>query len=124
MALNNFSSTISKTKLIEPKIDENLNIILYEKCCAIKAKNNELKIKLLNLHTAFSKHFYNNRKVQFEKQYQANLESIQEKSSSIREKVAQLKKKKLNNCVVTNKTNEKTKTLLVNLKEVTEILSH
>jgi hypothetical protein len=62
MCLKNYSLSLSKIRLAEPKNDENLNITLYEKCCEIRAKNNELKKKLLNLHAAFTKHFSNNRK--------------------------------------------------------------
>ncbi len=50
LALNNYSNAVSKTKLPEPKSDDNLNIILYEKCCAIQAKNNELKIQDAKAH--------------------------------------------------------------------------
>ena len=62
--------------------------------------------------------------MQFEKQYQGNFENIQEKSSSIREKIAKLKKKKLANCKSTNNASENTKAILINLKEVTETLAH
>ena len=75
---------------------------------AIKVRNQELTIKLLNMHASLGKQ-KTARRSPFDKKYLEIMEQIRDKSGSVREKVAYLKKVGISNRRVVNSSSEKNK---------------
>lgn len=76
----------------------------------------------LNVQATLSKQYCNSRKTHFDKKYQEILQNIRERGFNIREKIAKFKRQGIANSYVTNASNEKTKTVIVNLQKATEQL--
>jgi hypothetical protein len=76
MCSKNFSDTLTRVILPEPRTDQNLNMTIEGRCSLIKARNNELKKKALNMLATISKQIFNNRKNQNERKYQETIQSI------------------------------------------------
>lgn len=83
-----------------------------EKLLAIKEKNHELKIRILNMQASLAKQNSNNRKVTLEKKYQETMDQIKDKSFGIREKLSKLKRSNTFNRKVVNCEADKTKTVM------------
>jgi hypothetical protein len=62
LSLQNFGESLVRLRLPKPLHDENLSSTIYEKLLAVKAKNHELTIRLLNLQAGLAKQNLNHRK--------------------------------------------------------------
>ena len=76
------------------------------------------------MQASLAKQHSNNRKVTLEKKYQETMDQIKDKSFGIREKLSKLKRSNTFNRKVVNCEADKTKTVMNQLKNVTEMLSY
>lgn len=91
MCYQNFGNALTTTKLPNPVRSDNLTTTIYEKLMAIKSKNLEFQIKLLNFKATLAKQYPKKRQTTYQQKYAETMESIREKSLGIREKLSRLR---------------------------------